>query len=98
MQRRQFGLLLVSAVVFLGCAKSEAPAKPAELKRLTVDEVAAKLAAKDGKTFIYDANTKDSWLNGHVPSATWIDDENITAAQLPSERSALLVFYCHDEA
>lgn len=98
MQRRHFGALLLGAVVFLGCAKSDAPAKPAELKRLTVDEVAAKLAASDGKTFIYDANTKDSWIHGHVPSATWIDDENVTAAGLPAERSALLVFYCHDEA
>ncbi|CAN5610711.1 hypothetical protein BH11MYX1_BH11MYX1_33960 [soil metagenome] len=98
MQRRHFGVLLLGAVLFVGCAKSDAPAKPAELKRLTIDEVATKLAAKDGKTFIYDANTKDSWVKGHVPSATWIDDEDVKVEQLAPDRSALLVFYCHDEA
>lgn len=41
-----------------------------ELERLTIDEVAAKLAANDHKTFIYDANIKESWIHGHVPGAT----------------------------
>ena len=79
-----------------GGAKSEP--KAADLKKLTVDEVAAKIEAKDGKTFIFDANTKDSWIRGHVPTAKWIDDDAVTAESLPTEKSALLVFYCHDEA
>jgi len=64
---------------------------------MTIDEVEAKIAAHDGKTFIFDANAKDSWVAGHVPTATWIDDENVTAAALPPAKDALLVFYCHNE-
>lgn len=98
MQRRLF-LASLGAIALLSCSKATTSEHAAsELKSLTVDEVATKLAAKDGKTFIYDANVKASWTKGHVPGATWIDDEKVTVDQLPADRSALLVFYCHDEA
>ena len=102
MQRRYFLVATFAAVAVFACSKADSgpqgEPKAADLKKLTVDEVAAKIDAKDGKTFIFDANTKDSWIKGHVPTAKWIDDDNVTAAQLPSEKSALMVFYCHDEA
>src|SRR5947207_1566497 len=63
MQRRVFALLLagLTGAAVLGCVKnSSAPVVAGELKPLTVDQVATRLAANDGKTFIYDNNPKES--------------------------------------
>ena len=99
MQRRLFPLVLASVVVALVVRSTSSNAAPShELKRLTVDQVAARIAAKDGKTFVYDNNSKDSWASGHVPGARWLDDENVTAADLPPDKSAMLIFYCHNES
>jgi hypothetical protein len=95
-------LLLASAaaIAMLGCSSSNADgtAKPAALKSLTVDEVAAKIAAKDGKTFIFDNNPKERFAKGHVPGAKWLDEDSVTAAVLPADKAALLIFYCHNES
>jgi hypothetical protein len=100
MQRHRFLLLFASiaGLAIVGCFKtSSAPATSGELKPLTVDQVAAMLAASDGKTFIYDNNNKESWVEGHVPSARWVDSDHVTAADLPGDKAATLVFYCHNE-
>jgi hypothetical protein len=100
MQRRASLFLLASfvAVAALGCAKdSEATPKAGELKTLTVDQVAAKIAAKDGKTFVFDNNPKEIWVKSHVPGAKWLEEDKVTAAELPADKTALLIFYCHDE-
>lgn len=96
MQRRAFAFLIAVALVSWSNAGSAAPSK--ELNRLTVDQVATRLAAKDGKTFIYDNNSKESWTAGHVPGAKWLDDEKVTAADLPADKGATLIFYCHNES
>ena len=101
MQRHRFLLLFASiaGLAILGCFKSgSAPATSSELKPLTVDQVAEKLAASDGKTFVYDNNNKESWVDGHVPGARWVDSEHVTAADLPADKTATLIFYCHNEA
>jgi hypothetical protein len=96
--------LFVAALAFAGCSKSDskpapqAEAEHAELAALTVDEVATRLAANDGKTFIYDDNPKSSWINGHVPGAKWLPSDHVTAGDLPSDHSAILIFYCHNES
>jgi hypothetical protein len=100
MQRHRFVLVLAAVVglAFLGCFKnSGGPAGSSELKPLTVDQVAAKIAAGDGKTFVYDNNSQDSWVDGHVPGAKWVDSEHVTAADLPADKTATLIFYCHNE-
>ena len=68
----------------------------ADLKKLTVDEVAAKVAAHDGKTFVYDDNPHDRYVKGHIPGARWLESVP-TAADLPADKGALLVFYCASE-
>jgi hypothetical protein len=101
MQRRSLLLAIASlaTVAILGCAKDAGTAAAGpELRPLTVDQVAARLAAKDGKTFIFDNNPKEVWVKGHVPTATWLDDENVTAAALPKDKAATLIFYCHNES
>jgi 3-mercaptopyruvate sulfurtransferase SseA len=99
MQRNLFLLLLASVVALavVGSPTNSGATPPDELKALTVDQVAARLAARDGKTFIYDNNSKESWVAGHVPGAKWLDDENVTAATLPADMAATLIFYCHNE-
>jgi len=98
MQRRTFALLIASVTVACLSGSRAASAESKELKRLTVDQVAARLAAKDGKTFIFDDNSKDSWTAGHVPGAKWLDDEKVTADALPPDKAATLIFYCHNES
>ena len=93
MQRRSV-LLLITFVV-LGCAKVSDADATKELNKLTIDQVAAKLGAKN--TFIYDNNPKESWVDGHVPGAKWLDDEKVTADALPADKKATLIFYCHNE-
>lgn len=102
MQRHRFVLLLasVASLALLGCFKnsnSGTPAASGELKPLTVDQVASMLAASDGKTFVYDNNDQESWVAGHVPGAKWVDSEHVTAADLPPDKTATLIFYCHNE-
>ncbi|MEP6859793.1 MAG: rhodanese-like domain-containing protein [Deltaproteobacteria bacterium] len=106
---KKLGLIVaaLAAVAILGCsnatnanAKNDPHSEPtaANLKSMTVDEVAAKIATNDGKTLLFDANPKEVWVNGHVPGAKWIDDEHVTADQLPAAKDALMIFYCYNES
>jgi hypothetical protein len=96
-------LTLIAALLaapLAACSKGDAPAEAApkhELKSMTVDEVAAKLALKDGKTFVFDNNVEDAFKQSHVPGAKWLDPYEVTAAKLPADKNALLIFYCHNE-
>ena len=81
------GLTLGGAA--LGC-------KSDNLKTLTVDDVATRVAAKDGHTFVYDDNPHDRYLKGHVPGAKWLESEP-TQADLPTDKGATLIFYCASE-
>jgi hypothetical protein len=101
MTRRLVLSLLAAATLLMvapGCSRnsSTSPALP-ELRALTVDEVAARLAANDGHTFVYDNNGQDSYAKAHLPGARWVDYDSVTAADLPPDRNATLIFYCHNE-
>jgi Rhodanese-like domain len=101
MKRRSlFWVIAFAVVAAFGCSRShERPtASPLPLNPLTVDQVATRLAAHDGKTFIYDNNPKDIYDAGHVPGAKWVKFDEVTAAALPGDRSATLIFYCRSEA
>ncbi len=70
--------------------------KSDNLKTLTVDDVATRVAAKDGHTFVYDDNPHERYLKGHVPGAKWLESEP-TQADLPADKGATLIFYCASE-
>ena len=91
-------LLLLASLAFVQLACSKTDKSPDELKRLTIDEVSARIAAHDPKTFIYDNNPKEVWARGHVPGAKWLDEEHVTVADLPADKAMTLIFYCHSEA
>ena len=89
--RRSLFLVAAGALAALACSHSP------KLKELTVDEVAAKIAANDGSTAIYDCNGKERFTKGHLPGARWVEYDNVTAADLPANKGTLLVFYCASE-
>ena len=97
MHRRSALTLLAAAglAALTGCSRASSPSS--ELHALTVDEVAARIAANDGKTFVFDNNPKDRYAKSHVPGAHWLDYDSVTAGDLPADRGATLVFYCANE-
>ena len=76
-----------------GSAKAESAAEH-KLAELSVDEVDAKIAKGDGKTFVYDDNHDDVYASGHVPGAKHLDADNVAASALPPDKDATLIFYC----
>lgn len=84
---------LLAALAVTACSRSAS----AELKTLTVEQVAAKVAAHDGKTFVYDDNPKDRYVKGHIPGARWVESGDVTAAILATDKTSTLVFYCASE-
>jgi 3-mercaptopyruvate sulfurtransferase SseA len=99
MHRRTVLLLCASlaAAALFACSKQGGATPSHELNKLTVDQVAARIAAHDGKTYIFDDNPKERWVKGHVPGAKWLDEDHVTAADLPADKTATLIFYCHNE-
>jgi rhodanese-related sulfurtransferase len=96
MKRRELLLTAVFvAACALGCAKKSA--NGGDLKEMTVDQVATRIAAHDGKTFIFDNNDKERWTKSHVPGAKWVKFNEVTAADLPADKDATLIFYCAHE-
>jgi rhodanese-related sulfurtransferase len=81
------------AVAVLACSRSSSP----NLRELSVDEVAAKIAANDGKTLIYDCNSADRYKLGHLPGARHVEYDGLSAADLPADKGTMLVFYCASE-
>jgi rhodanese-related sulfurtransferase len=64
---------------------------------ISVDSVAQLIAGSGPKPFIFDANSVESYREGHVPSAKWIAFDKVTAQALPPDKKAMLVFYCFNE-
>lgn len=62
---------------------------------LTPQEVAAKLKQKN--VYVFDNNDPDVFKSGHVPHARWLHPSEYAANELPSDKNATLIFYCHNE-
>jgi len=43
---------------------------------------------------VVDVNARESWSEAHVPGAIHLDPENFKAKDLPSDKTATVVFYC----
>ncbi len=95
MNRRTL-LSLFAVAPFATSACSRSKADPS-LKTLSVDEVAARIGANDGKTFVYDNNPRERFGKGHVPGARWLDFKNVSATDFPPDKSVTLIFYCANE-
>lgn len=49
---------------------------------------------KAGEGTVIDVNSPGSWSQAHVPGAVNLDPVSYEPTSLPTDRSALLVFYC----
>jgi rhodanese-related sulfurtransferase len=74
---------------------AQAPAEKEPFQRLTVDEVQKLVGQKD--VAIYDNNNAERFAKGHVPGAKNVSPRELTAADLPANKDAKLVFYCANE-
>jgi len=62
------------------------------LKSISPAELRAQVEAK--RVNVYDVNSAQSWRKAHVPGARHLDPATFSAADLPADRTASLVFYC----
>ena len=69
-----------------------------EFKRLTVEEVEAKVTAGNKGIYVYDNNGEDRYKKGHVPGAKLVSPDAVTTDKLPTDKAALVVFYCGSES
>jgi rhodanese-related sulfurtransferase len=46
---------------------------------------------------VFDNNGKDRYLKSHVPTATWVQFNEVKENDLPRDKSRNLVFYCANE-
>lgn len=88
------------AVAPLACDRGDpdrAPTTSAQqgFGELTVEEVAARIG-KPG-VHLFDNNHREEWEKGHLPTASWLDYNSMTAADLPADKDATLIFYCFNE-
>jgi rhodanese-related sulfurtransferase len=58
---------------------------PTDLHRLT---------QHPGQVTVIDVNARQRWLQARVPGARHLDPGGFTAADLPGDKDAALVFYC----
>jgi rhodanese-related sulfurtransferase len=60
-----------------------------------VDEVDTLIKRK--AVHVYDNNSEDRYKVSHVPTAKWVQFDEVKASDLPQEKDAKLVFYCANE-
>jgi hypothetical protein len=87
--KRAATLLVVAAALASACAPKR-PAEPFTL--VTLDEVERMLG--DPGVAVVDANTYDTFREGHLPGARWYRAGPSLASVLPADRATRLVFYC----
>jgi rhodanese-related sulfurtransferase len=63
-----------------------------DIRELTVSEVAARLGQPG--FFVFDNNGHGRWQRSHVPGAKNLNPHLFQASDLPSDKTATLVFYC----
>lgn len=97
-------LALVTLATAQGCKRSSPQGDPGAAHaedshpfgEMTVQAVAAALAANE-PIHIYDNNNRARYERGHVPGARYVGHDPVTAAVLPPDRNARLLFYCSNE-
>jgi rhodanese-related sulfurtransferase len=87
-------LSLVLASLFL-LVPMVARGNPEGFGELTPQQVAAKL--KEKNVYVFDNNDPSVFKSGHLPHAKWVHPSEYDAKELPADKSATLIFYCHNE-
>ncbi len=100
MRRTITALALLFFVPFVSYAQQENSTAPPAVEPIVpavIDLSPAEVAAMLGQpnVFIYDCNEADMHAEARVPGAKLTVYDEVTAAILPADRSAMLVFYCY---
>jgi hypothetical protein len=99
------GPFFAALVLGLACHRSaplgartavSTPSTEAQIPAMTVDELAAALE-RPGTVAVYDANTRERYEQGHIPTARHVGHDEVTPSVLPADRGMRLVFYCYNE-
>ena len=70
-------------------------AHPNNADELSVSDV-KQMIDRNEAVYLYDANDRQSYLDGHVPGAIWVSYDAVGTADLPAAKDAKLVFYCYN--
>jgi hypothetical protein len=89
------GLLAFALAAPLGCKMAGEAGADEGFSALSVDEVGQRIG-KPG-VFVFDGNTADTYAKGHLPGARPIQHDQVSAATLPPDKEATLIFYCKNE-
>ncbi len=81
---------LIAALLFM--LPLAAHSDESKLNSLTTKEVSARL--KQPNFYVFDNNAKERFQKSHVAGAKWVDPTELKAGDLPSDKTATLVFYC----
>lgn len=87
----------IAAAVFVAllAVPLVARAADADFGSLTPQEVAAKLKQKN--VYVFDNNAPEVYKEAHLPHAKWLHPSEYDPKELPADKSATLIFYCHNE-
>jgi len=77
-----------------GKKNEEAMPESEPFGHLTVDQVERRLG-KPG-VLVVDGNGDETYHEAHVPGARRLYSKTMTAADLPPDKDATLIFYCHN--
>lgn len=96
--------MMAVAVAWAGCggasgggSSTAAEESAPRFSQISVEQVASGIAQADGRLAVFDANSRETFDQRHVPGATWVAYDAIDRAQLPADTSTQLVFYCFNE-
>ncbi|MBS2030142.1 MAG: hypothetical protein JST54_19725 [Deltaproteobacteria bacterium] len=83
--------VLALALGALACHKEQ----PDAFGQLSPDEVQKMVEAK--QVSVFDNNSQDRFNKSHVPTATWLQFDEVKPTDLPADKDRNLVFYCANE-
>lgn len=85
-------LLFAAAALILPGAAGAAESQGRAYGELSVEQVQQLVESKGADVF--DNNSRESWVKGHVPGARWVAFDAVRASDLPQDKARKLVFYC----
>jgi hypothetical protein len=100
---RRSAIASTAALAFLPAIAMAADKKKHEEKEmpesepfghLTVDQVARRLGQPN--VHVYDGNSDETYHEAHVPGSQRLFSKTMKASDLPADKDATLIFYCHN--
>ena len=88
--------MLPAVVLAAGKKKSEEKEMPESepFGHLTVDQVERRVGQPN--VHVYDGNSDETYHEAHVPGAVRLFSKTMKPSDLPAEKDATLIFYCHN--